>query len=547
MLSLVSNACVSGSDGPLLDGGLSRDAGDGSTFVTEPVCFHINDLSPGQKRAFDELDGTGRAEYASTYLTQAQVECIAVRETEGQEDQTAELVMATQLAHLSGLPVHIIGSVGMSAPLVLQSGTRLLGRDEGARLSAVRRPLESLLRVAPEATDLSLERLTLDEGTGVGSGLFVLGGMNRNIRVEGVRFRGSHDVGTSTASAILMPRDWVEVVTIRDANFRGLAFAVNVGANIHDLEVSDCEFSEWQYYAVRISPGATRSGADSGRIQITQNTFRDPSVSPVGPAAILVSRGQNRNWTSKVTVAANQVVGPGIPYTQDTAAETNALGDVIVLHGVSDFEVRSNTISGGGENGITVSRLSRNGTVTQNTVFDNDAFGLNIGSGYYEITVDNPSRFGKGDEIRGQTSGTSARVEGVNGDVLALSPVWGGNIFRNEAIDNVTRAQPAAANISMVDRTRVVILEQNTIYNNGINHADELAKTWEVLVINADAITFRRNEVYSTPERNLTEHNLFHLANSRNIAIEQNNLFQLGSRSRENSITMTRSSWLAPD
>lgn len=420
----------------------------------------------------------------------------------------------------------------------------LTGTSRGeTQLSAGRR-LGSLFRVNGGAEKVTFANLTLNEGAGVGLGMVVLEGKNSEIAFRNVAFNGSHEVGTRSAAALFGAHDWVQDVSIVDSAITKMGYGINIGANARNILVSRCEFVGWQYYAVRVSPGAHRSGERSTSIVVEDNTMAEPAVGPAGQAVILISRGWHRAFTTDVTVSGNRIQGPGVPYVRTTADSTNALGDTIVLHGVNGFTVRENRVSGGGENGITISRLSRNGVVSQNTVFDDDAFGLNIGSGYYEVTVEDPAGFSVGDEVHGSESGTFARVENIFGNVLALNPVSGGKIFRNEALDNMTSGQSNAGEVTLVTRTQGIEVEDNWFYNNAANKAQELSRTWEVIVMNSDSIRFSSNVIYSERYSDPTQHNLIHLLNSRNISVADTNELQHGNRTVDTALTKTRSSWL---
>ena len=82
--------------------------------------------------------------------------------------------------------------------------------------------------------------------------------------------------------------------------------------------------------------------------------------------------------------------GSWVPRSKDPDYENNdAHGDQIVLHKVNNFRITNNDVFDGGENGITTSRLSRNGTISNNRVYDNDGNGFSVGSAYFELHLDN--------------------------------------------------------------------------------------------------------------------------------------------------------------
>ena len=110
---------------------------------------------------------------------------------------------------------------------------------------------------------------------------------------------------------------------------------------------------------------------------------------------------------------------------------------------------------------------------------------------------------------------------------------------------NLTTGEDDVASITLVDRTKHIDIEDNTIYNNARNAADELDMKWEIIVMHSDSIDFRnntiRNDAY-TPRT--SEYNTFVINNSRNIGMYDSNSIQGGAYDPADVITRNSATWL---
>ncbi len=435
------------------------------------------------------------------------------------------------------------GNYSVGAPISLSSNARISGTGS-TTITVGTNQVSSIFKIESSATAVALKNLILKEGGGLSTGHISLEGGNSNVVIDQVRFVGDTTKGSITAAAIRAPRELVSNITVNNSIFEHMPYGFSSNANVTDLTITNSDFSGWTHYAVLISPGSASTGTRSERITINSNYFHHPDVGPDGQALLLITRGTSRQYVEHVTINKNRVDGPGIPYpTPKPAGYSNALGDLFVLHGVNGFTIDSNVMQGGSENGISVTRLSRNGTISNNELFDMDAFAINIGSGYYEVTVDSTANLHIGDTVKGAVSGTESPIVAIIGNVLGLNPVTY-NIFRNEALNNLTTGQNAAATITAVDRTKVITIDNNKIYNNGRNRAQELSTVWEIIVMHSDSIDFHRNNIYSTIHQPKTSaYNTFVINNSRNIGMYDDNIIQNGSYAPLDVVTKNAATW----
>ena len=456
---------------------------------------------------------------------------------------------ALKLSAESGKILFISGYFKVGSGLALLSNARLHGVDANATIS-FEGTVASGIVVTRKANGAEIRKVTLLERGEITAAMIILLGDNVDITIDEVTLKGKN-VGTGAAiSGILLSQDGAENIAIRNSNFNNLEYGVHTLANVDNLQINHNTFERWTHYAIRIYNREVGARGRIKDVQISNNTFENPAVGPFR-SVILVTRGVSRAYANDVTITYNTITGPGLPHTAGDTT-TNATGDQIVIHGVNGFIISHNTVTGGGENGISAARLSRNGTIANNVVYSNDTHGINIGSGYYEVTVDDPSEFSVGDKIKGDVSGTTATIEAMYNNVLMLTGVGGGSIFRDEPITNLTTGVAAASDSYLTDRTKYINVVDNTIYDNGLDLNNNTPVTAGVYITNSDSIELRRNKIYNSNFPASLTNNLIHLgqkpsvliSNSRNILVDDSNVFEKGLRTAAQSVTLNASSWL---
>ena len=314
-------------------------------------------------------------------------------------------------------------------------------------------------------------------------------------------------------------------------------------------------FRRWNNFALRIARTAATDHLRTENIDVIGNDFRKPRPG-LYRSVIFITRAESLVYILNVRVNRNTIVSDGGAF-QIGDTTSNATGDQIVLHGVNGFQITENSVFFGGENGITASTLSRNGIISRNIVHGNDTHGIIIGSGYYELSVNNASNFSVGDEIRGVETGTQAtirniRVHPADGrNILGLDRVIGGRVFREEPITNLTTGAVEVDSSFIVDRTKYITVVDNIVFGNGRDQANNTPFTFGIFSQNADTIDFRRNRIFN-PDYAAVEAaggiqnqrlGIF-LANSRNILVAPSNVFEQGAETVEEAIGMNASSWL---
>ena len=465
---------------------------------------------------------------------------------------------AAKLASELNVPLFLRGNFSARSSIRLHSNTYIEGYSSTPPvIHALFGGGTSLFSVLENSANVFLGNMKLVEIRQLQRSLVLLYGKNVNVTISEVEFEGSEVGMTELQTAgVFMFRDWVDDVQIRDCKFTDLQYGIHCVCGVQGLKILRNEFRRWNYYAVRVARLTLNPGVRTEDIEISHNDFRHAVAGPFR-SVILVTRTDSLVYVKDVQINNNRVIGNGGAYNRGET-DSNATGDQIVLHGVNGFQVSDNHVFYGGENGITTSRLSRNGVISRNIVFGNDTHGINIGSGYYELSVDNVAGIEEGDTIRGQLSeatGTvnSIRVHPSSGRyVLGLTRILGGRIFRNEWLDNTTTGVQQVVQCDTIDRTKGIRIVDNHISGNGRDSSGNTPWTHGLYVLNSDSLQIRRNRIFNPNyDENLNAGNLqdqrlsIYLGNSRDILISDDNQFELGRQELDEALGMNQSSWLS--
>jgi hypothetical protein len=269
---------------------------------------------------------------------------------------------------------------------------------------------------------------------------------------------GAHDVRLQGISVIVRIDPQVQRFTVQDCTLvngtRNRAIGVDCRTDSQDIEIRGSSFDG---FATGVRVNGSRSGVTIGNNVITNWTERGIAVRGIGGKGTSditlednsigpnLPGGRTRQpiqFTSdgvrpfeRVKVLRNRVRGPG---TDDKDATSSGSADMISLHQCVDFEVRGNTVTDGGEVGITVSRGSHHGVVADNVCRGNDTGGICIGSGastgVSDIVVENNTCEDNGRNFGGAPNAQWARSGiivydadniTVRGNKLTSGPVHG--------------------------------------------------------------------------------------------------------------------------
>ncbi|WP_150125001.1 hypothetical protein [Tsuneonella mangrovi] len=196
-------------------------------------------------------------------------------------------------------------------------------------------------------------------------------------------------------------------------------------------------------------------------ISITNTTVRDGAGVQIYP--IFVSSTIGGQAVRNVSMDGVTVLGTGGSYS----AENAATADQIAFQNVQGFSLANIVSRNGGENGISIVRGSRDGTMRNVTVTGSDGHGLQIGGGGVVATVDNPAAFQADTPSLGMTSHGEAKVLRVVGN-----QVWLGGIKRHQLqVGERLLGAFGGAKITALEFCRNISLDGYVADGNGLNRA----------------------------------------------------------------------------
>ncbi len=141
-------------------------------------------------------------------------------------------------------------------------------------------------------------------------------------------------------------------------------------------QISFCTLQEWYNYNILIE-GTDTFGPEA---RIERNYFCNPLPSLGGTRAMIFAGNRFRiSNIRNLVIRYNDIVGP---YQQYNDNDSNSIGtsDQVSLNFCDGFIFSHNDISGGGENGLTITNQCRNGRVFKNRISHSDGHGAQISS-----------------------------------------------------------------------------------------------------------------------------------------------------------------------
>ncbi|MEM7237643.1 MAG: hypothetical protein AAF501_07470 [Pseudomonadota bacterium] len=194
------------------------------------------------------------------------------------------------------------------------------------------------------------------------------------------------------------------------------------GSLINATGASDCSITACRGVRWRggIVAGALGETAARG-VRIARVTLETPAPGAVVP--MLVRSGIGGPLVRDVVLEDIRVTGVGGSYSRTNSATA----DQVVLQGVRGFRLSRIESTRGGENGITVGRLSGEGLIEDCLVAACDGHGLNVGSGYVAVTVEGGAGLAEGMVLRGPGR-LRAGLQRRRGQILFLNRIVRGRL-----------------------------------------------------------------------------------------------------------------------
>ncbi len=533
------------------------------------TCFDINSLRGPAFNEAKDIDGDEkytREEIEGLIPTDST--CLVIT-GDPETKQTFKFELGLKAASEYVIPFYIQGNIQLNSEMSIFSNTTIIGIDRvvggetrKSSVSSADREFSKIFNIRETASNIIFQDLKIKEARTINSALINLEGKNTDVTINNVDFQGKENNSDQITKGIYLQGDWAESIIVNNSRFDKLEYSIHLFAPVSGFSVTNSSFTLWNHYAILNNRGAVDQNRRTQNVLIENNDFIKAAFGGTR-SVINFTSGNSYYYIKNIDILNNRVIGNGgfftkpailekIGYSQADAEriafESDAHGDQIVLHRVNGFNISNNLVTEGGENGITAARLSRNGVISGNTVSRHDGNGINIGGGQFDIIVDDVSQFEIGTRILGTTSRNLATVERVypENNALALTLVNNNNkrinpdpitstTFQTEVLEiippEVGGVQPPnipnVATIQVVDRTKRIRVEDNEVFDNGLNQFPEKAigSLIGINVQNSDSIELRRNNLYNTLS---LENQAFGItpSRSRQIHIDDSNCFQ---------------------
>jgi len=465
--------------------------------------------------------------------------CLLVRSNGSTADDTELLKYAIAASGNMNRKLYLSGNFFISSTIPIGNNARIEGLD-GASVRN-REAVDVLFLIRAGASNVRIDNLNIIESQLIGISVISFGGRNRNVTLNNVDIDGRFVTDGRSTAAIRSGLDWLDEIYIRNCKITEFQSGIFINAPIWNLTMTNNEFSQWTDFGVYIGQrvGFVRRTRD---LFIADNLWHNPAMGVIRQPLMIV-KSSALLQISNVAVLDNRVFGTPGAYVRGELS--TAQGDMIVLQGVTTFFVRRNVLRDGGENGLTVSRLSKLGFVDDNIIFNNDQNGINIGSGSFDLIVDRPDNFSAGDAIIGELSGARANIRFIDHDGTLVLDQAGGSPFHAEPIMNATTGQAGAAVAQFTERTKSIQIRNNLVFDNGLDANDETVSSHGSLVFNSDHISFFGNQFFDSTYPVIRQTWGVRCNNSRSICFHDNE-WQNGEQDFDEAVVLNPSSWLSP-
>lgn len=474
------------------------------------------------------------------------------------QDDWSGLQQAIDIASRRKKRVELTGEYSIKKTLVLPSHSHL--RSGGRAVVTGSHGAAALMLIEPGTQHVRLAGITLqlDREFSVNTLLRINGQMEvpierehdlltREIRIYNCEFRalalpGNND-GKTDYGILVMGRHCHDI-KIDQCKFENLSNGFHSNAILRRLEILNCCFTGWRDNAIKIGkqvdlvakihavdPQLDRvedvriihnrfqivpydiSLAENGDAEaIWKITSAAPDY-PIGSHTTIQIARPAGNLIRNVQIVGNQIYGPAQPFTTNsnlpfTDNQKGATSDQMQIHGVDGFSINNNLVVGGGEIGMTISRLSRNGKISHNRCFGNDGHGIELGSSLVVASVSRNVIVNAGESISIDTTDAKDQAITITGAVervsqegeakeIWLSKIAGGRIAAGQSI-KIGHESDSSAKILHVQVTESIDVIHNEAFDNGINRGKEpqLDKVISgIFVLNCDAIQLSQNSL----------------------------------------------------
>ncbi|WP_165872885.1 right-handed parallel beta-helix repeat-containing protein [Nocardioides jejuensis] len=255
-------------------------------------------------------------------------------------------------------------------PLTIPTNVELVGTGATRPRLLPKASVARWITTASNARNTAIRNLVLDTYGRVAEAAITMASGTSGFAIASTQI--TNGAGTP-ARAGIDTRSGTRNLAISACTLGGIT-AVRLGYNPTNTSIRQTTFKGWVDRAVWVRSDETYA--------VNGLTIDSCTILPPAPGGTVRQPIQINGADSKpiqnVTITNNRVTGPGTDYNDTTTPGT---ADLISLHRCEGFTVSGNTVTGGGDVGITVAQQSRNGVVSNNTSFANFSSGIAIGSG----------------------------------------------------------------------------------------------------------------------------------------------------------------------
>ena len=316
-------------------------------------------------------------------------------------------------------------------------------------------------------------------------------------------FKGTLEIAASVSNFITVSdgADNVKILNPR-INCEGFCSASAIrGFGCTNLKILGGEITGW-IRAITVNSSSTNQ---SKYITVGGLYIHSPTLSTGVGNPIQINNVTGRDLIENVHIDNNIIEGVTGAHT----VTAGATGDQITLQGVKNFTCNGNYSINGGEIGISISRLSENGTVNDNVCEGCDADGIQIGGGLVKATVDSVSGWtadpSTGDTITGVTSGASGTLHTIDGLECYIESPTGGTFLPTEDLTNGTTVHTA----SDVVRARNITASGNTCEHNGLDDDSTGGVFAGIKLLQADDVSVIGNKCFDEADPKIQQFGLY--------------------------------------
>jgi hypothetical protein len=467
-------------------------------------------------------------------------------------DYTDNLQEAINVAIQYKKVLYLKGDFVINKPIVINGSITIIWHPEFKHPKIItnskQSPFESILVIEKNVKNVILTKISIQDKNKTDISELELKWNNENIYLNRLRFYSNNKNESKRITGVFINWQNNKEIYIRQSYFINLGFGIRSVGSLQNIYISSNNFRGFSQYALFIWRSKYYLNGKIKNIFISKNYFHDPEIGPTR-GVIAIYQSDSISYITNVNITSNIIEGPYKPWVPENKNKDNATTDQIILHWVNIFRIVNNEVFWGGENWITVSRLTRNGIIAKNKIYWNDWNGLSIGSGYYEAFFkgDKNIEIKNGMKVIWEKSKAKATITNIHYEnnklKIWLDRVKGWKIFRDENL-LLEETNEKIWKIYNIDRTKKIKIYNNDIYNNGLDANNDTPYTYWIFIVNVDTIDVYNNNIYNLDYDNKTQVKSIAIYNSRNIKIYDTNIFEKWRETVKQAIIKSRSSRL---